>query len=39
MNNSRRIAIVGSGGHAGVAAAIAMASGHEVCGFYNDEQK
>lgn len=38
MNNKPRVAIIGSGGHAHVVASTVIANGHQVVGFYDDDE-
>ena len=39
MNSQSRVAVIGSGGHACVVASTLMATGHQVVGFYDDDQQ
>lgn len=38
INNNSRVVIIGSGGHAQVVASTLIATGHEISGFYDDDE-
>ncbi|MEM9508121.1 MAG: acetyltransferase [Cyanobacteria bacterium P01_E01_bin.35] len=39
MNSNSRVVIVGSGGHAQVVASTVIANGHQIMGFYDDDEQ